>query len=160
MSTAPRPRSGPGGDRRRIDALLADYGAHHRTRGNLACHAVGITLIVFGALSLLGQIRIAGPVTASEILLAAAFLYYVALDAALAVSVVAAAGILDLLARAAGDWRIGVAAFVVGWIFQAIGHGVYEKNSPAFFKNLTHLLIGPAYLVNEALKIRPRDASA
>jgi uncharacterized membrane protein YGL010W len=33
---------------KRVDALLADYGSHHRARGNLVCHAFGITLIVFG----------------------------------------------------------------------------------------------------------------
>ena len=61
---------------RRIDALLADYASSHRTRGNLACHAVGITLIVFGVLSMLHAIPLRGPWTASEALLAAAFLVY------------------------------------------------------------------------------------
>ena len=28
----------------RIDALLADYASDHRTRGNLVCHTIGITL--------------------------------------------------------------------------------------------------------------------
>ncbi len=43
----------------------------------------------------------------------------------------------------------------MGWIFQGIGHAVYEKRSPAFLRNLVHLLVGPAFLVNEALRIRP-----
>ena len=60
---------------RKIDTLLADYGSHHRTRGNLVCHAFGITLIVFGILSMLGRIGMppAGA-TAAEWLIAAAFL--------------------------------------------------------------------------------------
>ncbi|MDQ5872777.1 MAG: DUF962 domain-containing protein, partial [Acidobacteriota bacterium] len=61
---------------------------------------------------------------------------------------------LDLAARAVGDWRVGLAAFVIGWVFQAIGHAVYEKNRPAFFKNLQHLLVGPLFLVNELLRVR------
>jgi hypothetical protein len=36
---------------KRVDALLTDYGSHHRTRGNLVCHAFGVTLIVFGIIS-------------------------------------------------------------------------------------------------------------
>ncbi len=140
---------------RRIDALLAEYGASHRARGNLACHAVGITLILFGTLSVLHTVRIAGGWTGSEVLLAAAFGFYLTLDGPLGLAVAGAGAILDLAARAVGDWRLGAAAFVVGWIFQAIGHAVYEKNSPAFFRNLVHLAIGPGFLLNEALHLRP-----
>jgi uncharacterized membrane protein YGL010W len=66
------------------------------------------------------------------------------------------AAILDFAARAAGSWPIGVIAFAVGWVFQGIGHAVYEKNRPAFLRNLVHLMIGPAYLVAEALGLWPR----
>ena len=45
---------------KRIDALLSEYGSYHRTRGNLVCHAFGITLIVYGVLALLRQISIGG----------------------------------------------------------------------------------------------------
>jgi uncharacterized membrane protein YGL010W len=144
---------------RRIDALLADYASSHRTRGNLACHAVGITLIVFGVLSMLHAIPLARPWTASEALLAAAVLFYVSLDVPLGLATIAAAAALDLGARALGDWRWGAGAFVIGWVFQGIGHAVYEKSAPAFLRNLAHLLVGPAYLVNEALHIRrPSEA--
>ena len=141
---------------KRIDALLSDYQSSHRTRGNFRCHIVGVTLIVFGVLSILQTVPIVGSWTLSEALLAAVFLFYVALDPLLAVAVVGVAALLDLAARAVGNWHIGAAAFVVGWIFQAIGHAVYEKAKPAYFRNLMHLLVGPAYLVNEALHIRPR----
>lgn len=138
---------------KRVDDLLSDYGAHHRTRGNLVCHAFGVTLIVFGILSMLAELRL-GPVTAGEILIAAVVLYYATLDLPLAAAMLAAFVILDLAARAAQDWRVGLAAFVIGWVFQAIGHAVYEKNRPAFFKNLQHLLVGPLFLVNELLRVR------
>lgn len=138
---------------KRVDDLLSDYGAHHRTRGNLVCHAFGVTLIVFGILSMLAALRI-GPVTVGEILIAAVVLYYATLDLPLAGGMLAAFAVLDLGARAVGDWRVGLAAFVVGWVFQAIGHAVYEKNRPAFFKNLQHLLVGPLFLVNELLRVR------
>jgi uncharacterized membrane protein YGL010W len=31
---------------------------------------------------------------------------------------------------------------------------VYEKNRPAFFKNMLHLLVGPLFLMNDLLRIR------
>jgi uncharacterized membrane protein YGL010W len=138
---------------KRVDALLADYGSHHRARGNLVCHAFGITLIVFGIASVLTGPRV-GPLTVAEIAMAALVLYYATLDVRLALGMTAAFGLIDLAARAAGDWRVGLASFFVGWIFQAVGHTVYEKNGPAFFKNLLHLLVGPLFLMNDLLRIR------
>jgi uncharacterized membrane protein YGL010W len=139
---------------RRVDALLADYGSHHRTRGNLVCHAFGITLIVFGGLAMLRALRV-GPFTGAEILIAIGFLFYLTLDPALAISALVATAALDVVASAVGNWRAGAVAFALGWVFQAIGHARYEKNSPAFFRNLVHLLVGPIFLLNEALRLRP-----
>jgi uncharacterized membrane protein YGL010W len=136
-----------------IDALLADYGSHHRTRGNFVCHVLGITLIIFGILTMLAQIRV-GPVRISELVIAAVVLYDATLDLSLAAGLLVAFAFLDVAARAVADWRVGLAAFVLGWIFQAIGHAVYERNRPAFFKNLVHLVVGPLFLANELLKVR------
>lgn len=138
---------------KRVDALLADYGSHHRARGNLVCHAFGVTLIVFGIVSMFTTLPV-GPVTVAEILIALVVAYYATLDTRLAAAMVVAFGAIDLVARAVADWRVGLAAFILGWIFQAVGHTVYEKNRPAFFKNLLHLLVGPIFLVNELLHIR------
>jgi uncharacterized membrane protein YGL010W len=43
-----------------------------------------------------------------------------------------------------------IGLFVVGWVFQFIGHYVYEKKSPAFYKNLAHLLVGPLWILAKA----------
>ena len=110
---------------------------------------------MFGLLSMLHGVPVAGLLTASEILVIAASAWYFVLDAKLGLAMLAAGVIVDLAARAVADARIGAAAFVLGWIFQAIGHGVYEKSSPAFFRNLVHLLVGPAYLVNKLVRVRP-----
>ena len=138
-----------------LDSLLSDYGQAHRAPGNVVCHTIGITLIVFGLLSMLHAVPIAGWLTASELLVVAAAAWYFTLDGKLGFAMLAAGTILDLAARGVGDARVGAAAFVLGWIFQAIGHAVYEKSSPAFFRNLVHLLIGPAYLVNKVVRVRP-----
>jgi uncharacterized membrane protein YGL010W len=47
-------------------------------------------------------------------------------------------------------WRLALAMFVVGWIFQFVGH-LIEGNQPAFFRNPVYLLIGPMWLVRRAL---------
>jgi uncharacterized membrane protein YGL010W len=139
----------------RIDALLKDYGSHHRTRGNLVCHAFGITLILYGVVSLLLLVRIGPRWTAAEAVIAVSVLFYMTLSIPLGSTMLLELSVLDIAARGIGDWRVGLAAFVVGWIFQGIGHGRFEKNSPAFLKNLLHLMIGPLYLWNELLRVRP-----
>jgi len=141
---------------RKVDALFADYASHHRAKGNLVCHAFGITLIVFGILEMLLMLRLPGaaPWTAAEILIAATFLFDLTLDASLALAMLAELALLDLAARAAADWRVGLAVFVLGWVFQGVGHARFEKNRPAFFKNLAHLLVGPLFLLNELLHVR------
>ena len=138
-----------------FEQLFDEYGRQHEARGNRVCHAFGITLIVFGILAMLQAVRIAGAWTAAEALILAAAVFYLSRDPLVGLATTAAAVLLDVAARAIGDWRVGAAAFAVGWIFQAIGHAVYEKRSPAFFRNLVHLLVGPAFMVNEALRLRP-----
>jgi len=150
---------------KRIDALLSDYGSYHRAPGNVVCHAVGITLILLGTLSMLGAIRLGtlgpiAPLTAAEVVAGIVILVYLVLDVPLGLAMAIELLALDLLARAVGDWRLGSAAFAIGWVFQGIGHAVFEKNKPAFLKNIAHLLIGPVFLVNEVLKLRRIPAVA
>lgn len=144
---------------KRVDSLLFDYRSFHRTRGNLVCHAIGITLILFGTLSMLSAVRLGAPhaparLSVAEPLILAASLFYLSLNVPLALCLFLELALLDLAARSIGDWRVGLAAFLIGWVFQGIGHARYEKNSPAFFKNLLHLLVGPLFLVNELLRVR------
>lgn len=47
-------------------------------------------------------------------------------------------------------WRWALALFVVGWIFQFVGHAI-EGNQPAFFRNPLYLLVGPLWLARRAL---------
>ena len=142
---------------RKIDALLSDYASHHTTNGNVVCHFVGIPLIVFGIFSMLQRVRVVplggNVVTGAEVFIAAAMLYYFFLDVRLACAMLAASLVLDFAALKIADWRVGLAAFVVGWIFQGIGHAVYEKRSPAFLKNMVHLMVGPLFVLNEALHL-------
>ena len=47
------------------------------------------------------------------------------------------------------NWRWALALFVIGWIFQFVGHAI-EGNQPAFFRNPVYLIIGPLWLVRRA----------
>jgi uncharacterized membrane protein YGL010W len=48
------------------------------------------------------------------------------------------------------NWRWALALFVLGWVFQFVGH-LIEGNSPAFFRNPVYLVVGPLWLVRRAL---------
>ena len=137
-----------------LKAHFADYAAFHGTPGNKACHYVGIPLIVLAVLALLARVPLVElggyNVTLAEVALVAVTAYYLTLDAVLAAIMLAASVGLLLLGRPLPVW-VSVALFVVGWIFQFIGHYVYEKRSPAFFRNLAHLLVGPMWIVAKAV---------
>jgi uncharacterized membrane protein YGL010W len=46
------------------------------------------------------------------------------------------------------DWRAAIAMFVVGWIFQLVGHRI-EGNRPAFLSDPLYLLVGVAWVCRE-----------
>ena len=136
-----------------LRAQFDDYAAHHATPGNKACHAAGIPLIVFSTFALLGKValfQVGGfTVTAAEAVLLLASAYYFTLDRPLAIMMAAVSAGLIAAGRFLGAWP-ALALFVSGWILQFVGHYVYEKRSPAFFKNLTHLLVGPLWILARA----------
>jgi uncharacterized membrane protein YGL010W len=47
------------------------------------------------------------------------------------------------------SWRAALLLFIIGWVFQFIGHAI-EGNQPAFFRNPIYLLVGPWWLVRRA----------
>lgn len=130
------------------DQLYADYAGYHQDVRNRRAHTVGIPLIVVGLLGLLHAcpIRI-GPLDLAVLTAVAVLLYYVALDVrgALITAVVFAAlyGIALHL-----SWVVSGGAFILGWIFQLVGHRL-EGNKPKFMENLVYLLIGPLYFFQE-----------
>ncbi|MCB9506351.1 MAG: DUF962 domain-containing protein [Myxococcales bacterium] len=42
----------------------------------------------------------------------------------------------------------GIALFVIGWVFQFIGHA-FEGNMPSFFRDPRYLLVGPMFFVEK-----------
>ncbi len=136
-----------------LKAHFSDYAAFHGTPGNQACHYVGIPLIVVSVFALLSAVplfTVGGfTVTLAEVVLLASTAYYLALDAPLAVMMMVLSALSIVVGRLL-PIPLALGLFVVGWIFQFVGHYVYEKRSPAFYRNLAHLLVGPLWILAKA----------
>ena len=133
---------------------FADYGAFHATPGNKACHSLGIPMIFFAVLALCSHVPLLHgegfTVTLAEPVILIFTLYYLRLDAVLAALMLVA----SVVSAAVGRFvpvPAAVALFVLGWVLQFVGHYVYEKKSPAFFRNVTHLLVGPLWILAKAI---------
>jgi uncharacterized membrane protein YGL010W len=132
-----------------------DYAAFHRTTGNKLCHALGIPIIVLSSLALLAQVPLfpvfGFTVTLAEVAIAFFAIYALSLDLSLGALMLSAYVVLDVLGRAIPPGP-AAALFVAGWILQGVGHYVYEKNSPAFFRNFVHLAVGQLWILAKATR--------
>ncbi|HEX6177603.1 MAG TPA: Mpo1-like protein [Thermoanaerobaculia bacterium] len=136
---------------RDIRALFDDYASYHRTKGNKLFHRLGIPMIMLTLLGMLSRVEI-GPIDAAIVLIAASSIYYVILDWRLGLAMI----LISVAMYAAGralPMTVNVVFFVLGWIFQFIGHSVYEKKQPAFLRNFVHLLIGPLWILNDVVPL-------
>jgi len=131
-----------------LTRLFDDYAAYHTHPANKAAHFIGVPLIVFTVVGLLTRVPI-GPVSLAVPVAAAVILYDVRLSVKLTLPFVAFVALSFWAAPALRNWVLW-AGFLGGWALQFIGHYAYEKKSPAFFKNLQQLLIGPLWLLEEA----------
>jgi uncharacterized membrane protein YGL010W len=131
-----------------------DYAAFHTTAGNRTCHSFGIPIIVLASLSLLARVPLVAlggfELTLAEVVIALFVAYYLTLDRALALVMLAAYAALDAAGRFIPPLP-ALGLFVFGWILQGVGHWVYEKNSPAFFRNFVHLAIGQLWILAKAV---------
>lgn len=140
--------------------LLAMYAAYHRDRRNIATHFIGIPLIVYAAAILLARpgFEIAGlALTPIHLVLLLSTLWYLTRGALVlglvtsAVNGVLTALALPLAALPTAQWLgWGLGLFVLGWVIQFVGHK-YEGRKPAFVDDLVGLLVGPMFVVAEAL---------
>lgn len=136
---------------------LSRYADYHQKGGNLATHIVGIPLIVLGVAVLTSRPIIsmgAAAITPAMLISTAAALFYLRLDArlgavmAVLLALVAWAG-LEMARWPTATWlTIGAGSFVVGWLFQIVGHYL-EGKKPAFIDDISGLIIGPIFVVAE-----------
>ncbi|HGM7368399.1 TPA: DUF962 domain-containing protein [Serratia marcescens] len=143
---------------RSLEDQLAAYAAYHRDARNIATHFIGIPLIVVSLLALLSRPAWGAgglPFSPACAVVLVAALYYLRLSLRLGVMMLA----LLLLCLGIGAWvaslstaawlSIGIGGFVIGWLFQFVGH-FWEGRKPAFMDDVTGLIIGPLFVLAEA----------
>jgi uncharacterized membrane protein YGL010W len=144
--------------RRSLTDFIAQYAGYHRNARNVATHTVGIPMIVLAVLILLSRPVLSFDgwhVTPAWFTVVFAGVFYLRLDLRLGLVMTLllalCAALADEIASLGhGVWlSAGLGLFVAGWILQAVGH-VFEGRKPAFFDDLTGLLIGPLFIVVEA----------
>lgn len=134
---------------------LSSYKSVHFNSSNIKTHFIGIPMIIWSLFLLLGMVRFdtpGGQVSVAMVFTLIVLIYYLWLHVKLAMGmVVFILPVLystEALAGSAHALWIAIGVFVVGWIFQLIGHK-YEKAKPAFIDDLNQLLIGPFFLMAE-----------
>lgn len=142
---------------RTLNEQLASYAGYHRDRRNIGVHFVGIPMITLAVAVLLSRpIWVLGglPVSPAVLLALGATIFYLRLDwrYGLAMGVLMALNVWIGARLASGSTTLwlgsGLGLFVVGWVFQLIGH-VWEGRKPAFLDDLIGLLVGPLFIVAE-----------
>lgn len=136
---------------------LSQYASYHRDRRNIATHFVGIPMIVVAIAGLLSRpaLDVGGlPLSPAVLAIGATLAFYLTLDRRFFLVMTALMGLAGLAgsalaAQSTAMWLAGsLGLFVVGWIFQLVGH-VYEGRKPAFVDDLVGLLVGPLFVVAE-----------
>jgi uncharacterized membrane protein YGL010W len=81
-------------------------------------------------------------------------IYWLLLDAALGMAILAAAVLILSTAviivnhiSAAAVWIISAVLIVIGFALQVIGHQYFERRQPALMDNPSHLLLGPMFVM-------------
>ena len=140
-----------------LERLLSQYAAYHLDQKNIYTHFVGIPMIVFSIMSLTaraGVMTSGGELTLALRLLLASTLYYFSLDRIFAlimllIYVVAYPLAYRIAQLDTAVWlSVSIGIFVVGWVFQFVGH-FYEKKKPAFMDDVIGLAIGPLFVLAE-----------
>jgi uncharacterized membrane protein YGL010W len=141
---------------RTIESLFADYAAFHQTKGNKAFHRLGIPMIMLTLIGMLARVVLFDGgrwrLDAGMLLILVAEAYYLAIEWRLAIVMLAISVACYFIGSSMPLW-LNAALFVLGWIFQFVGHSVYEKRQPAFLRNFVHLLIGPLWIVNDVVGV-------
>lgn len=131
-----------------------DYHHYHTSKMNCYTHYLGIPLIAISLFGFLFKLKVDGfslgesdmiSLNAGSILAVLAFVFYFTLDKKISFLFLPV-----IIAMYAIGAQLSTPALismqVIGWVSQYVGHLFYEKKSPAFYKNVQHLLIGPLWI--------------
>ncbi|MBM74574.1 MAG: hypothetical protein CMK59_04165 [Proteobacteria bacterium] len=140
-----------------LTQLLSEYAEDHTHPTNRSFHKVGVPLVLFHILAMLDWVHIypsvdivteaTGAYTLSlgHIFAVLVAIWYIRLSLKLAAVVGVAALLCFAISPHVGFMGV-ISVTILAWVFQLIGHGVYEKRTPAFLRNLLQLLVGPLFM--------------
>jgi uncharacterized membrane protein YGL010W len=150
-----------------LEDQMSTYAAYHQDARNKATHFFGVPMIIVSLFIPLAWLKISlGPFTLTGAIAFAAIIlvYYVFLDAALALATAVFTALFLLAAAwiaqrgAAVGWTAFGVLFVGGWTVQLVGHK-FEGRKPALADNLFQIFIAPIFLCAElffALGYKPK----
>ena len=150
-----------------LEEQMSFYAAYHQDARNKATHFFGVPMIIVSLLIPLSWPQVqAGPlqISAATLFAAVVLVYYVFLDAMLALGSALFMALFLVAAQwiagrgAALGWSTFALLFVGGWIVQLAGH-VFEGRKPALADNLFQIFIAPIFLCAElffALGYKPK----
>jgi uncharacterized membrane protein YGL010W len=141
---------------------MESYGAYHKDPRNKLTHFVGVPLVTFALFLFLGWFRFVHapdwPITVASIFYLAVSIYYLRLDAMVALLQLPFTLTLLWLADWAARLPFGqslsvfLATFVLGWIIQLAGHAL-EGRRPALADNILQVFNAPLFLTVEVLAL-------
>ncbi|WOE40296.1 Mpo1 family 2-hydroxy fatty acid dioxygenase [Acinetobacter chinensis] len=141
----------------KLEKLLSQYAAYHLDHKNIYTHFVGIPMIIFSIICLTARagVMVSGfELTLALLLIVLSVIYYLSLDRIFGVIMLVLFSVAYPFAYNIAQWdtvtwlSVSVGIFVVGWVFQFVGH-YYEKKKPAFVDDLIGLAIGPLFVLAE-----------
>jgi len=140
---------------------LASYSRYHCDTHNCVAHWLGIPTIFFSVLLVLALWPVpigSGEISVGTLLLIPAIMAWIALDVGIGCAMLTAMVPLALAAEWFGRnssptrvFVLGSSGFVIGWLFQIVGHVIFERRKPAFLDDLSQLFIGPMFLTAKVL---------
>ena len=134
--------------RRRIDVLVGQYAESHRHPTNVAVHWVCVPIIVWCTLALMFVVH---PWLCYAFAVVS-LVYYARLSWVMATVMAGftAVSVASFFVVPHLGW-VALAAFVVTWVAQFIGHQI-EGKKPSFLEDLQFLLVGPLFLLAKAFR--------
>jgi uncharacterized membrane protein YGL010W len=135
----------------RTHRWFEEYAAAHRHPMNRLTHKVAIPVIVFHILAMLDWFTLVddgshGRISVGHVGWGVASLFWILHLPRSGLLLAGVTAPMIVLAPYTPRWSV-VALAVFGWVVQLAGHRVWEKNQPAFLRNLLQALIGPLFFV-------------
>lgn len=133
-----------------LKAQLRQYKLYHHQQTNVLIHMVFVPTILFSSICISHRINLGHGIKLSHVQSTIFALYYIFLSFGPGVL---ASSLLFVLNWLLDKEKIRlylyqeIALFVMGWIFQFIGHGFFEHRRPALMDNLVQSLITAPYFV-------------